>query len=90
MAHLEEHIRPMESVLAGKLSELVFHLDEVGSSDWEEGKLNKVIISWSVFPDDASHLVSRLPGSDNEYLSGLGSSALCHPEEDQTHGDWIV
>jgi hypothetical protein len=40
-AHLEEHMRLMKTVVEGKLSELVFNLDDVGSSDWEDGKPKK-------------------------------------------------
>jgi hypothetical protein len=34
----------MKTLLAGKCSELVFNLDEVGSSDWKERKPKKIII----------------------------------------------
>jgi hypothetical protein len=58
-AHLEEHIQLAKLVIAGKFSELVFNLDEVGSSDWEDQKPKKVIVPRSVSPDDVYHSVSR-------------------------------
>jgi hypothetical protein len=56
-AHLEEHIRIARSLIAGIFSELVFNLDEVGSSDWEDRKPKKVIVPRSVSPDDVYHPV---------------------------------
>jgi hypothetical protein len=43
-AHLQEHIHMMKSVVAGKFSELVFNLDEVVSSDWEDRKPKKSLL----------------------------------------------
>jgi hypothetical protein len=57
--HLEEHFQLMKSVVEGKLSELVFNLDEVGFSDWEDRKPRTVIVPPSVSPDDVYHPVSR-------------------------------
>jgi hypothetical protein len=37
-AHLGEHIQLAKLVIAGKFSELIFNLDEVDSSDWEDRK----------------------------------------------------
>jgi hypothetical protein len=57
--HLEEHIQLAKLVIAGKFSELVFNLDEVGCPDWEDQKPKKVIVSRSVSPDGVYHSVSR-------------------------------
>jgi hypothetical protein len=57
--HLEAHIGNMKNIVEGKFSELVFNLDEVGSSDWEDRKPRKVIAPRSVSPHDVFHPVSR-------------------------------
>jgi hypothetical protein len=44
-------------VLDRKFSELVFNLDEVGSSDWEDRKPKKVIAPQQISPDDLYHSV---------------------------------
>jgi hypothetical protein len=56
---LEEHIKTMKTVLAGKYSELVFNLDEVGSSEWEDRKPKKVIVPQGIPADEVYHSVSR-------------------------------
>jgi hypothetical protein len=56
---LENHIENMKSVVAGKFTELVFNLDEVGSSDWEDWKPRKVIVPRTVSQDNVYHSVSR-------------------------------
>jgi hypothetical protein len=56
---LEEHITNMKTLLVGKYSELVFNLDEVGSSEWEERKPKKVIAPRSIPADEVYHSVSR-------------------------------
>ena len=58
-AYLEQHIMLMKSTVENKLSELVFNLDEVGSSDWEDRKPKNVIVPRLVSPDDVYHAVSR-------------------------------
>jgi hypothetical protein len=58
-AHLEEHIQLAKLVIAGKFSELVFDLDEVSFSDWEDWKPKKVIGLRSVSLDNVYHSVSR-------------------------------
>jgi hypothetical protein len=58
-AYLEEHIRVLETHIAGKLAELVFNLDELGSADWEARKAKKVIAPANVRREDAHHPVSR-------------------------------
>jgi hypothetical protein len=40
-AHLEDHIQLAKLFIAGRFSELVLNLDEVGSSDWEDQKPKK-------------------------------------------------
>jgi hypothetical protein len=56
---LEEHLNTMKNVLAGKYSELVFNLDEVGSSQWEDPKPKKVIVPQVIPADEMYHSVSR-------------------------------
>jgi hypothetical protein len=51
-AHLEEHIQLAKLVIAGKFSELVFNLDEVGSLDCQDLKPKKAIIPRLVSPDN--------------------------------------
>jgi hypothetical protein len=57
--HLEAHIEHMKSIVAIKFAELVFNLDEVRSSDWEDQKPQKVSAHRTVSPDDVYHLFSR-------------------------------
>jgi hypothetical protein len=58
---LEEHIQTMKVKVhvAGKFSELVFNLDELGSADWEDCKVKKVIVPADVHKEDVYHAVSR-------------------------------
>jgi hypothetical protein len=49
----------MTSIVARKFAELIFNLDEVGPSDWEDPKPRKVIAPRTVSPDEVYHLVSR-------------------------------
>jgi hypothetical protein len=58
---LEEHIQTMKVKVhvAGKFSELVFNLDELGSTDWEDRKVKKVIVPADVGKEDVYHAVSR-------------------------------
>jgi hypothetical protein len=44
---------------ADKFSELVFNLDELGSADWEDRKVKKVIVPADVPKADVYHAVSR-------------------------------
>jgi hypothetical protein len=57
---LEEHINTMKTILAGKLSELVFNLGEVGSSEWEERKPKKIIALRSIPADQVFHSLQNL------------------------------
>jgi hypothetical protein len=45
-------IERMTSIMAGQFAELVFNLDELGFSDWEDRKPRKVIAPRNVSPDD--------------------------------------
>jgi hypothetical protein len=56
---LEEYITTVKAHLAGKCAELVFNLDELGSADWEDRKIRKVIAPASVAKEDVFHPVSR-------------------------------
>jgi hypothetical protein len=49
----------MKVHVAGKFSELVFYLDELGSADWEDRKVQKVIVPAEVGKEDVYHAVSR-------------------------------
>jgi hypothetical protein len=49
----------MREHIVGKLSELVFNVDEVGSSESGDWKPRKVIASKVVAPDDIYHSVAR-------------------------------
>jgi hypothetical protein len=51
-AYLEQHID-------GKFWELMFNLNEVGSSDWEDRKPKRVIVPRHILPDDVYHSVQR-------------------------------
>jgi hypothetical protein len=57
--HLEEHIGLLHTHVAGKCGELVFNLDELGSSDWEVRRIRKVIAPSIVRKEDVYHSVSR-------------------------------
>jgi hypothetical protein len=56
---LEDHIENMKSVVAGKFAELVFNLNEVRSSDWDDLKPRKDIELRTVSQDNDYHSVSR-------------------------------
>ena len=56
---LEEHIQTMKIHVAGRFSELIFNLDELGSADWEDRKVKKVIVPADVRKEDVYHAVSR-------------------------------
>jgi hypothetical protein len=60
-SQLEEHIETVKVHLTGKCVDLVFNPDELGSADWEDGKIKKVISSPAVLKEDLSHSVSRSP-----------------------------
>jgi hypothetical protein len=57
--YLEQNIQRMKDSIHGKASELVFNLDEVGSTEWEDTKSKKVIVPISVLEEDVSRPVSR-------------------------------
>jgi hypothetical protein len=57
--YLEQHIVNMQTYVTGRTAELVFNLDEVGSSDWEDRKVKKVIVPAAVDSDAVLHPVSR-------------------------------
>jgi hypothetical protein len=57
--YLNQHITNMKTLVCGKLAELVFNLDEVGSSDWEDRMTRKVIVPSRVDANDVFHPVSR-------------------------------
>jgi hypothetical protein len=57
--HLEEHIQTMKIYVAGKVSEPVFNLDELGSADWKHCEVKKVIVPDDVYKEDVYDAVSR-------------------------------
>jgi hypothetical protein len=56
---LNQHLINMQKLVAGRVAELVFNLDEVGSSDWEDRKTRKLIIPSSVDSHTIFHPVTR-------------------------------
>jgi hypothetical protein len=58
-AQLEKHLNTMKTILAGKFSELVFNLDEIGFSEWEKRKPKTIIAPRSIPADQVFHSVSR-------------------------------
>jgi hypothetical protein len=57
--YLEYNIILMRGRITGKFSELVFNLDDVGSSDWEDPKPRTVIGLLAVTHGDVFHPMSR-------------------------------
>jgi hypothetical protein len=58
---LEETLRCMEEVVQDIVRDLVFNLDEVGVSEWEDRKPKRVVISTSVIGQTIHHGVNRNP-----------------------------
>jgi hypothetical protein len=58
---LEETIRCLHESVQGRPTELVFNLDEVGISDWEDRKSKKVIVPQSMRVPTIHHRVNRAP-----------------------------
>jgi hypothetical protein len=56
-AHLEEHIKFAKLIIAGKFSELVFNLEEVGFLGLRGSETEKIIVPRSVPSDDVYHSV---------------------------------
>ena len=56
---LEETIRCITTYVAGRATELVFNLDEVGISDWEDRKPKKVIVPQSMRGQTIHHKLNR-------------------------------
>ena len=84
------HFTNMKEIVENCCSELCFNLDEVGSSDWEERKIKKVLVSKSSDPKTVNHAVSRkfkhqtlvaLVSSAGDALTPL-LIASCDVEED--------
>jgi hypothetical protein len=57
--YLEEQFQLLKAHLTGKVAELVFNLDELGSADCEDRKAQKVIVPAGVAKEDVYHPVSR-------------------------------
>jgi hypothetical protein len=60
-SQLEEHIHTLTVHVTGNWAELVFNLDELGSADWEDRKIKKVIAFAAVPKEDVYHSVSHIP-----------------------------
>jgi hypothetical protein len=58
-AFLERIIQDLHIYVQGCVAELVFNLDEVGISDWEDRKTKKVITLAAIFGQTIHHGVSR-------------------------------
>jgi hypothetical protein len=58
-AFLERIIQNLHEYVQGYAAELVFNLDEVGISDWEERKTNTVIALPAMVAHTIHHGVSR-------------------------------
>ena len=56
---LDETIRSMHEAVQGCASDLVFNLDEVGISDWEDRKPKKVVVPITVGARKVHHRISR-------------------------------
>jgi hypothetical protein len=57
--YLEEHIQLLKTHLSGKVAELVFNVDELGSTDWEDRKAKRVIVPARIAEGDLYHPISR-------------------------------
>jgi hypothetical protein len=55
----ERIIQTVHECIQGRVTELVFNLDEVGISDWEDRKTKKVIALAAMFGQTIHHAVSR-------------------------------
>jgi hypothetical protein len=60
-SQLEEHINTLKADLTEKCAGLVSNLDELGSAEWEDRTIKKVIASDAVPKEDVDHSVSRRP-----------------------------
>lgn len=56
---LDQHITNMKTYVSGKCSELVFNIDEVGLSEWEDRKIKKVIVPKSADRNNVYHSINR-------------------------------
>jgi hypothetical protein len=56
---LEETIRCLGEFVQGRPAELVFNLDEVGISDWEDRQTKKVIVPLSAREQTIHHKINR-------------------------------
>jgi hypothetical protein len=56
---LEETMRTLHKTIQGHPYELVFNLDEVGISDWEDRKLKKVVVPITARAHNIHHRISR-------------------------------
>jgi transposase len=56
---LDETIRAMKEAVEGRPSDLVFNLDEVGVSEWEDRKAKKVVVPSTAATQTIHHRLSR-------------------------------
>jgi hypothetical protein len=56
---LEETIRTMHETIPGRPSQLVFNLDKVGISDWEDRKPTKMLVPITARAHNIHHRISR-------------------------------
>lgn len=57
--YLDTHILNLKEYIQGMCSELLFNLDEVGTSEWEERKILKVVVPKSADKNGVQHHVPR-------------------------------
>ena len=56
---LKDHIINMHKYVDGRYSELVFNLDEVGTSEWEDRKPKRVFIDKLISSNSVTHSITR-------------------------------
>ena len=57
--YLKEHVKNMHKYVEGRVAELTFNLDEVGTSEWEDRKPRKVFADINIDSNHLTHPVSR-------------------------------
>ena len=56
---LQQHLTNMTQYVQGCCSELLFNIDEMGSSEWEDRKVKKVVIPFETDPKSIYHKTTR-------------------------------
>jgi hypothetical protein len=58
-AFLEIHLINMKNHVEGRLAELVFNIDEVGSSDWDDRTPNRVLVFSDMTEETVIHAIPK-------------------------------